>query len=465
MNGSPLRELLDALAEGLARPRHAWEAVVIGVALAAGWVLARSVRSRVEARLTAAAHAKIPLDVLKFSIEGARRLAFPATALLLLWAGELAMRTAGLIANAADARLLRLAMALIGALAVVRLVVYAMRRALINVELIGTFERGIALTVWGVTALYVTGVLTDVTDWLEATRIPIGKTMVSLWAIFTGVTTTLVCLLAAMWIGSLVETRLMAAPGLDRNFRVVLGRVARAALMLIALLAALGLSGIDLTVLSVFGGALGVGLGLGLQRIASNYVSGFILLLDRSLRIGDLISVAGSVDRYYGTVTQINTRYTLLRAMDGTESVIPNEMLVSSPVVNHSLSDRRVRLAVRVSIAYESDLDLALRLGEEAARSTERVLADPPPGSLLVEFGADGLLLEIGFWIEDPEQGRMNVQSAVAIAVYKLYSDKGIAIPYPRRDVRVLAGSVPDAGGREGGQSPPSGSGSSPGRR
>jgi small-conductance mechanosensitive channel len=222
--------------------------------------------------------------------------------------------------------------------------------------------------------------------------------------------------------------------------------VTRAVLLLIALLAALGLSGIDLTVLSVFGGALGVGLGLGLQRIASNYVSGFILLLDRSLRIGDLVSVAGSVDRYYGTVTQINTRYTLLRAMDGTESVIPNEMLVSSPVVNHSLSDRRVRLAVRVSIAYESDLDLALRLGEEAARSTERVLTDPPPGSLLVEFGADGLLLEIGFWIEDPEQGRMNVQSAVAIAVYRMYSARGITIPYPRRDVRVLTGSVPASG-------------------
>jgi small-conductance mechanosensitive channel len=443
LNGSPLRELLDALAEGLARPRHTWEAVVIVAAIAAGWVLARTARSRIETRLSAAAHARIPLDVLKFSIEGVRRLAFPATVLLLLWAGELALRAAGLITSAADARLLRLAVALIGALALVRLLVYAMRRALISVALIASFERGIVLTVWGVAALYVTGALADVTDWLEATRIPVGKTMVSLWAILTGLTTTLVCLLAAMWIGSLAEARLMAAPGLDRNLRVVLGRVVRAVLLLIAVLAALGLSGIDLTVLSVFGGALGVGLGLGLQRIASNYVSGFILLLDRSLRIGDLISVAGSVEKYYGTVTQINTRYTLLRAMDGTESVIPNEMLVSSPVVNHSLSNRRVRLAVRVSIAYESDLDLALRLGEEAARSTERVLTDPAPGSLLVEFGADGLLLEIGFWIEDPEQGRMNVQSAVAIAVYRLYSERGITIPYPRRDVRVLTGSVP----------------------
>jgi small-conductance mechanosensitive channel len=443
MNGSPLRELLDALAEGLARPRHAWEAAVIALSILLAWALARTVRYRVETRLSAAAHAKVPLDVLQFSIEGVRRLAFPAVALLLLWAGELALRAGGLIASAADARLLRLAVVLVGALAVVRLLVYAMRRALTSVALIGAFERAITLTVWGASALYVTGVLADVTDWLDATHIPIGKTTVSLSAVLTAVVTTLVSLLAALWIGSLVDRRLMAAPGLDRNLRVVLGRVARAVLILIALLVALAVSGIDLTVLSVFGGALGVGLGLGLQRIASNYVSGFILLLDRSLRIGDLITVAGTADRYYGTVSRISTRYTLLRAMDGTETVIPNEMLVSSPVVNHSLSDRRVRLAVRIAVAYEADLDLALRLGEEAARSTERVLADPPPASLLVEFAADGLLLEIGFWIEDPEQGRLNVQSAVAVAVFKLYSHRGITIPYPRRDVRILAGSVP----------------------
>ncbi len=445
MNNSPLRELLEALAEGLARPRHAWEAVVIAVAIAAAWGLGRTVRYRVEARLSAAARDKVPLDVLRFSVEGARRLAFPATALLLLWAGELALRLAGLIGSTADARLLRLAMALVGALALVRLLVYAMRRALISVAVIAPFERAIAFTAWTVVAMYVTGVLADVTDWLQATQIPIGKTNVSLWAVLTSVAATLVSLLAAMWLGSLVEARLMSAPGLDLNVRVVLGRIARAVLILVAVLAALAVSGIDLTVLSVFGGALGVGLGLGLQRIASNYVSGFILLLDRSLRIGDVISVAGAVDRYYGTVTQISTRYTLLRAMDGTESVIPNELLVSAPVVNHSLSDRRVRVAVRISIAYESDLDLALRLGEQAARSTERVLADPPPGSLLVEFAADGLLLEIGFWIEDPEQGRMNVQSAVAIAVYKLYADRGITIPYPRRDIRILdgGGAVP----------------------
>lgn len=446
MKGSLLRELWDALAEGLAAPRHQWEAVVIVLSILAALVLSRTVRYYVAARLTAAAHAKVSVDVLQFSVEGVRRLAFPATALLLLWVGELALRATGLVTSAADARLLHLAVALVGALAVVRVLVYAMRRALINVALIAAFERAIVLVVWGVLALYVTGALTDVIDWLDRTHIPIGKTTVSLWAVLTTVVTTLVCLLAAMWLGSLVEARLMAAPGLDRNVRVVLGRVARAVLILIALLVALAISGIDLTVLSVFGGALGVGLGLGLQRIASNYVSGFVLLLDRSLRIGDLITVAGSIDRYYGTVMQISTRYTLLRALDGTEMVVPNEMLVSSPVVNHSLTDPRVMLTVKVAVAYESDLEQALRLAEEAARSTPRVLADPPPVALLREFGADGLQVDVNFWIVDPQLGRMNVQSAVAIAVYKLFSGRGISIPFPRRDIRIVSGPAPSAG-------------------
>jgi small-conductance mechanosensitive channel len=133
----------------------------------------------------------------------------------------------------------------------------------------------------------------------------------------------------------------------------------------------------------------------------------------------------------------------LLRSMDGTETVIPNEMLVSTPVVNHSLSDPRVLLTVKVAIAYDSDLEQALRLAEEAARSTPRVLADPPPATLLREFGADGLQLDINFWIADPQVGRMNVQSAVAIAVYKLYKDRGIEIPYPRRDIRIVSDSGP----------------------
>ena len=434
MNGSPLGDLLDALAQGMIKPHHAWEAGVIAFALMAAVVLARTVRGRVEARLVAAARASVPVDVLQFSVEGARRLAFPVAALLLLWVGEGVLRLTRLVAGPADLRLLRLAMALVGVLALVRVVVYGLRRTLANVQLIAAFERSIALLAWVGSALYVTGALSDVVDWLEGTTIPVGRTSVSLWSIIAAVTTTGVCLLGAMWIGSMIDARLAREASLDRNVKFVLGRVSRAVLILVSLLLALALSGIDLTVLSVFGGALGVGLGLGLQRIASSYVSGFILLLDRSLRIGDLIMV----DKYYGTVAQINTRYTLLRGLDGTETVIPNEMLVSTPVVNYSLTDRFVRLTVRVAVEYGVDVQQALKLGTEAAAGTPRVLEDPPPMTLLVEFAADGLLLEVAFWVADPENGRLNVQSDVGVNVYRRFSEAGIGIPYPRRDIRIV---------------------------
>lgn len=428
MSGSLLRDFFEALSGGLARARDEWQLLVIVLALGCAWLVARVVKYRIDARLKLAAPRQAGADVLKLSVEGTRRLIFPAAAWLLLWLGAQALRLSGVVTGIAGARLLHLALALVTALAVVRLVVYALRRALVNVALIGAFERAIGLVAWAVLALYVTGVLGDVTAWLNATEIPVGKTRVSLGAVLSSVTATLASLLVAMWIGSLIESRLMDTPGLNRNFRVLLGRVARAVLMTVAVLVALGVSGIDLTVLSVFGGALGVGLGLGLQRVASNYVSGFILLLERSLRIGDLVTVAGTLDRYNGTVSQIGTRYTLLKSTDGNDIVVPNELLVSAPVVNHSLAAPSVRLTVRLAISYESDLDLALRLGEEAARATPQVLAEPAPAALLVDFGVNGPLLEIGFSVGDPTQGLNNVKSQVGVALQRAYVQHRIKI-------------------------------------
>jgi len=191
--------------------------------------------------------------------------------------------------------------------------------------------------------------------------------------------------------------------------------------------------GIDLTVLSVFGGALGVGLGLGLQQIASNYVSGFIILLDRSLTIGDMITV----DKFYGAVAQINTRYTVIKALDGTETIVPNEMLVSSPVINHSYTDRKVRVAVKVSIAYASDVDRALGILVQAAQAQPRVLAEPAPAGFITGFGADGIDLEVGFWIRDPEEGTLGVRSAISRMLLQRFKDEAIEIPFPQRDVRI----------------------------
>jgi small-conductance mechanosensitive channel len=421
---TPLGELIEALAEGLHRPRHEAEALVIALALAGGMLLARAVAGQVAARRARAAGAAAAPDTSHL-----RRLLFPLVTLALLGAGELVLRLTHVLASAADARLLRLAASLVATLGVVRVLLALLRRVFRSSTWMTRFERLIGALALVVAGLYLTGVLGDVVDWLDNTPIPLGTNAhVTLWSVLLGSCTTLVALLAAMWLGSLFEERLGAEQGLDPNLRTVLGRVVRALLLVFAVLLALGLSGIDLTVLSVFGGALGVGLGLGLQRIASNYVSGFILLLDRSLRIGDVVAV----DKYYGQVTQISTRYTVLRGPDGTEAVVPNEMLVSSPVVNSTLADSRIVLAMPVTIGPQEDLDLALGLLREAAGAQPRVLKTPAPVALLREFQGGNLVLECDFWIADPQNGRQNVLSDVAIAAYRLFRAHGIALAVPQ---------------------------------
>ncbi|UUZ47303.1 mechanosensitive ion channel [Massilia sp. B-10] len=191
--------------------------------------------------------------------------------------------------------------------------------------------------------------------------------------------------------------------------------------------------GIDLTVLSVFGGALGVGLGLGLQKIASNYVSGFVILLERSLSIGDMILV----DKFSGKVTQINTRYTVLQGLDGTETVIPNEMLISGPVQNLSLSSRQVRVATQLTVAFDTDLANLMPKIVEVCKSVERVLADPELTVVLKNFGADGFELDVGMWIEDPENGRGGLLSDVNLGIWSLLQREGVSLPYPTRDLRI----------------------------
>ena len=222
---------------------------------------------------------------------------------------------------------------------------------------------------------------------------------------------------------------------------MVFSRLATALLVLLAVLIVLPLVGIDLTVLSVFGGAIGVGLGFGLQKIASNYVSGFIILLDRSIRIGDLITV----DNFYGEVKNITTRYVVVRALDGREAIIPNELLIATTVLNHSYSNRQIRLALNLQVAYRSDLQRATQLMEEVARKHQRVLADPPPKAFLLRFADSGVDLELGVWIGDPENGVLSIRSELLLEIWRAFQEAGIEIPYPQREVRILpgAGGVP----------------------
>ncbi len=439
-----LQEVVELVRDGIAQPRLLWQLAVLAVGLVGGQVLARHVRRRTEGRI--AAESQMPglrTDVLRFSIAGVRRLAFPVAALLIITAGGLLLLGAGVIQRPADAQVLRLALTLLVALGGIRLLIYAMRRSLPQAAWLGTFERAISTLVWLGIAAHLTGVLGDAIGALESIRLPIGRSQISAWDLLVGVVSVVITALAALWLGSTIESRLMRTEALTANSRFVLSRVIKALLLVVAVLLALSTVGIDLTVLSVFGGALGVGLGLGLQRIASNYVSGFIILLDRSLSIGDLITAA---DKYYGRVTQINTRYTVIRALDGTETILPNELLVSTPVVNHSYTDHNVRIAIKVSVAYSADVDRALAVLVECARSQARVQAEPAPAAFLTGLAADGVDLEVGFWIRDPEEGTLAVRSEITRLVLRRFAEAGIEIPFPQREVRIVANAAAEPG-------------------
>jgi small-conductance mechanosensitive channel len=295
-------------------------------------------------------------------------------------------------------------------------------------------EKCFAVLVWAGFALYVADLWPDLLQYLEESVIPIGKHQVAVLVILQAAASVAVTLMLALWASAALETRLMRVGSMHPSLRAVMSRAGRATLILVAILLSLSMVGIDLTVLSVFGGALGVGLGLGLQKIASNYVSGFIILLDRSLAIGDMINV----DKYYGKVTQINSRYTVVQGLDGIETVVPNEMLVSSPVQNYSLTSRSVLMTSIVIVSFETDVSHALALLQDASQEVARILQDPPPSLYLSRFAENGLELQIGFWIGDPENGRLSVLSDLNRAIWRRFQEHKIHVPKPQREIRLI---------------------------
>ncbi len=421
----PLASLLSDLVHDLRAPGMLSQIGAILACALVGWGSSRMIRRHIGQRDAQ------PLMV-QLGVESFTRVLGPLLIVLLL------LVTKYFLAKWQSVNLLRVALPIFGSLAVIRFAFFLLRRVFTRQGRVGstirTFEKIFALMAWLAVALYITGQWPDLFQYLDDTTLPLGKHKVSLAAIFQAVASVAVMLMLALWAGTALEDRLMTVQGLHSSLRVVMARLGRATLILVALLVSLSLVGIDLTVLSVFGGALGVGLGLGLQKIASNYVSGFVILLDRSLMIGDMIQV----EKYYGRVTQINARYTVLQGLDGIETVLPNEMLVSGPVQNLSLTNKTLRLVTQVSVAYDSDLDQALSLMEQAAAGAARVSAEQPPFAVLQRFGADGLDLEVGFWIEDPENGRGAVVSEVNRAIWRAFKEHQISVPFPQREVRIV---------------------------
>lgn len=370
----------------------------------------------------------------KLGMGGFNRVIFPLTALLLVMVGTAMLKPL----NQGHLALLHIAVPLLASLALVRLTVYVLRHVFAPGSWLSAWERFIAATIWIGLALHLTGLLPGIVEGLDEFSFHLGRQRVSLLLLLEAGATIAASLVASLWLGGEAERKIMKADGVDMNLRVVTAKVVRALLIFIGVMIALSSVGIDLTLLSVFGGALGVGLGFGLQKVASNYVSGFIILLDHSIRIGDLVTV----DNRYGTITAITARYIVVKNPDGTEAIIPNDTLITSTVLNHSYTSHEIRLSIPVQVGYDTSVEEAMSLMEEVAKKHPRVINDPAPQAYLKSFGDNGIDLELGLWINDPEEGQLNLRSEINLAILRVFRDAGIEIPYPQRDVRIV-GTLP----------------------
>lgn len=426
MPDSEFIKMLTELLDDLRQPAIIWQVAVLAGCFLVAYLTQRGVLHWLAARPGGDGTRQ------RLSRGSLRRVLFPLLALVLVFVAR------SLLKPVLHVHLLSLAIPLLGSLAVIRLVVYALRQAFGQTSWVGGFERAFAALAWGVVALHILGWLPELIGSLEAMSFKVGKTDLSLWLLLQGVVSVLATLLVALWVAGALEQKLMATEGLDGNVRLVLVRVAKSVLMLVAVMIALPMVGIDLTTLSVFGGALGVGLGFGLQKIAASYVSGFIILLDRSIRIGNMITVG--TDR--GVVSQITTRYTVLTGLTGVEVIVPNETLVGSVVQNETFSNTRVMLSLNYQVAYDSDLDQAMAILVDEARQQPRALAEPPPKAFLINFGESGIDLRLILWINDPQEGTFGVISAINLGVWRRFRAAGIQIPFPQREVRILGGAA-----------------------
>jgi small-conductance mechanosensitive channel len=390
-----------------------WQLGVIAASLGLAWWASRLARQRLEPGAVAG---------------GVARLIFPITALGGVLLGK------ALLQHSLHTSLLNLAVPLLVSLALIRISFYVLRHIFAPGGWLQASERFIAWLVWIVLALHITGFLPELLHLLDELGFNLGRQRISLLLLIQGMLSIVVTLMLALWLGSLLEARIMRAEGLDPNMRVLATKFVRAGLLVLGVLIALPAVGIDVTVLSVFGGALGVGLGFGLQKIASNYVSGFIILLDKSIHLGDIVTA----DNRHGMVTSLTARYMVLKELDGTEAIIPNEILITSSVVNHSYSDRKIRVAVPVQVSYASPLETAMRIMLQAGESHPRVIADPEPKVLLKEFADNGINLELAVWIADPEEGMSSLRSDINLQIWHQFQQQGIEIPFPQRDIRLV---------------------------
>ena len=331
---------------------------------------------------------------------------------------------------------------LLAALALIRIFVFLLRLSLGRSRGIKAWELRVTLIAWALVAAEVLGFLDPVISALDSVGLSQGKTRITIWSVLKAFALVTFFVVVSVWIARWIDRRIGAIKQLAPSTRIGIGKFSYAFLIALGVLIGMQAAGVNLTALTVFSGAIGLGLGFGLQAIAANFVSGFVLLIDRSIKPGDVISFTGTTGTSttgFGWVEELRGRHVVVRDRDGVATLVPNQNVITNPLINWSYGHPRVRLRLPVRIAYHDDVELALSLLLEAA-DHPRILKDPPAVTRLLEFADYGMEIELRFWIGDPAEGVNNVRSDVNRRIWALFRDHGITIPPAQREIRILQG-------------------------
>jgi small-conductance mechanosensitive channel len=357
---------------------------------------------------------------------------------VLTWLGQQYLVLLIAAANGWPHRLMTIAASLQTAWVIIRLTSGLLRNPLAS--------RLVASAAWAIAALNILGLLDQTVAMLDSLDVSFGDFRLSALSAIKGLAIGGFLLWAALTLSRFAENQIDRSISLTPSIKVLTAKAVKILLVTLAIVIALSGVGIDLTAFAVFSGAVGVGIGFGLQKVISNLISGVILLLDRSIKPGDVVELENGT---YGWVNKLSARYVSVVTRDGVEYLIPNENLITQNVVNWSYSSKEVRLRAPLGVSYDTDLRLAQKVCIDAALSLDRVLKDPPPNCLITGFGDSSIDLELRFWVRDPEAGAGNIRSAVYLAVWDAFKEKGIQIPFPHREVTVTSWPAMPASGAE----------------
>ncbi|ALO46189.1 mechanosensitive ion channel family protein [Pseudohongiella spirulinae] len=422
-----IQSLMQSLLENVRTTDYWWQILALATAVAVSAIVNRRLQQLLQAR------SESSIGLRHIAVRSLQRLLWPLVALALVLPARAVLHRYELPSVVLD-----VASPVLTALAVVRFSVYLMRKAFTQNALLRSSENILAISIWLVVIFHLLGWLNPVLAMLDSIAITLGESRVSVLSALNLLLIVAFAFIVALWLAEVVNRQVQRMPGVTPSFKVGVSKFSRFLLITLAFLLALNAVGINLSSLAIFGGALGVGLGFGLQRIASNFISGFILVLDRSIKPGDVITVGDK----FGWVQELNARYIVVRNREGVDTLIPNENLITSEVINWSYADPNVRLTIAVQISYDDDPEEAMALMLECAKASPRVLAEPPPSVRLTQFADSGIELQLRVWIADANNGFAPVKSDVNLAIWRAFKQADITIPYPQRDLHIRSASA-----------------------